>query len=509
MANQEPFYNWLSERSAGVLLHLSSLPSDFGIGNLGGSAFRFVDFLSRSGLKIWQLCPLGPTGYGDSPYQCFSAFAGNPYFVDLQPLLDGGLLNVSEIEPLRALPHDRVDYGALYHAFWPVLEKAYDRFKASGAKEFLDYGDFAKFKKSQANWLSDYTLFIALKDYFDGRCWLDWPKEFRDYMLVEKPKLKRSVTNKANFHAFIQYLFFAQLKKLRAYAGTKGVEIMGDIPIFVALDSADVWANTDLFELKPNMKPKAVAGVPPDYFSEDGQLWGNPLFKWKVHHATGFKWWLRRLGSNLKFFDIVRLDHFRGFESYWSVPANAKTARGGKWIKAPGLEFFEAASKKFPNAKIVAEDLGVITDEVNELLQATGLPGMAVLHFAFGGSEKNAYLPHNHKPNSVVYPGTHDNNTSKAWYASLDELTKDHVRRTLSVPGDAIEWDLIRAAYASVARMAIFPLQDLMSLGGEARLNTPGAAKGNWQWRYHPEQLDALEGQSSSYLRELAGYHNR
>ncbi len=500
--SQAPLYNWLNERTAGVLLHVSSLPSDTGIGNLGDGAYRYIDFLNTTGMSVWQICPLGPTGYGDSPYQCFSAFAGNPYFIDLKPLLAEGLITNDEYSRLSALPHDHVDYGAVYNALWPLLRNAYERFKASKKKQFLDYGSIAKFRKAQGHWIEDFALFLALKESFGGICWLDWPSEYRSATSAKSQKLSSEVLDTADAHVFYQYLFYAQLAKLRAYAGTQGVEILGDAPIFVALDSSDVWANPELFQLKKNGQPKAVAGVPPDYFSADGQLWGNPLYDWSVHEKTNFAWWIQRIKSNLEFYDIVRLDHFRGFESYWSVAAGETTARNGKWIPCPGLKLFEAIREACPEAKLVAEDLGIITDEVNELRQATGLPGMAVLQFAFGGEADNAYLPHNYDRNCVAYSGTHDNDTSIGWYETIDDAMKDHIRRYLGVSGNEIAWDLIRAAIQSSAYLAVFPLQDLLSLGSEARLNTPGAPVGNWQWRYLPHQIDALQNDSSPYLRE-------
>ena len=502
-------YNWLQARMAGVLLHPSSLPSDTGIGNLGANAYRYIDFLNHCGFSVWQICPLGPTGYGDSPYQCFSAFAGNPYLIDFQPLLDDALISETELDQLRSLPREHVDYGALYTTLWPVLRAAYQRFKASGAKQFQDYGSFAKFKQAQAAWLEDYTLFVGLKEHFGGDSWLKWPTKFRTATGARKQKLPNELFETAEAHAFYQYLFYAQLAKLRAYAGRQGVEIMGDAPIFVALDSADVWANPELFQLKKNGQPKAVAGVPPDYFSATGQLWGNPLYQWSEHEKTNFAWWIQRIRSNLEFYDIVRLDHFRGFESYWSVPASEPNAIKGSWKPSPGLALFKAIRKACPEAKLVAEDLGVITDQVDALRASTGLPGMAVLQFAFGGAADNAYLPHNYDRNTVVYSGTHDNDTTHGWYAGLDDATQDHIRRYLGVSGEAISWDLIRAAIRSSANLAVFPLQDLMSLGSAARLNTPGSPIGNWQWRYDGAQLDQLEADSAPYLRELLALYGR
>lgn len=500
--SQTPLYNWMQTRSAGVLLHISSLPSETGIGNLGKSAYRYLDFLAVSGFKVWQLCPLGPTGYGDSPYQCFSAFAGNPYFIDLEPLVAEGLLEEQELAVLRDLPKNHVDYGALFQHFWPVLEAAFRRFKASGSDEVNQYGSIERFRSEQSFWIEDYALFLALKDHFDGKCWLDWPAAFRSVAKARKQKLPQSVLESAEAHVFYQYLFYGQLAQLRTYAGERSIEIMGDVPIFVALDSADVWSHPELFQLKKNGRPTAVAGVPPDYFSADGQLWGNPLYAWEKHQDTQFSWWVDRIRSNLDFYDIVRLDHFRGFESYWSVPAGAKTARNGEWVPCPGLELFQTIQAHCPDAKLIAEDLGVITEDVNALRAATGLPGMAVLQFAFGGEADNAYLPHNVERNTVIYSGTHDNDTTLGWYQELPEATGDHVRRYFNISGDEISWDFMRAAIRSTANMAIVPLQDLLSLGSEARLNRPGAPMGNWQWRYSPDELNQLETHSSAYLAE-------
>lgn len=505
----KPLFNWLDKRSAGVLLHISSLPSETGIGNLGAEAYQFIDFLEAAGLSIWQICPLGPTGYGDSPYQCFSAFAGNPYFIDLKPLVTEGLIEDTELDVLRTLPKDHVEYGALYKSFWSVIRKAYNRFKESGADQFTDYGRLETFRKAHAEWIEDYALFLALKTQFDGRAWIEWPSEFKDRRQVRKQSLTNEILESIGAHVFYQYLFFGQLRKLRSYAAKKGVQIFGDVPIFVALDSADVWANRTLFQLKKDGTPKAVAGVPPDYFSDDGQLWGNPLYDWKVHQKTGFAWWIERIKANMEFYDIVRLDHFRGFESYWSVPAGEKTARKGQWMPSPGKELFQTIQKACPDAKLVAENLGLITEKVKALIQMTGLPGMAVLHFAFGEDASNPYLLHNSRRNTVIYSGTHDNDTTLGWYEKLDETTQDHLRRYLSVSGNYISWDLARAAIQSTANMAIIPIQDLLTLSSEARFNTPGTLKGNWQWRYLPEQVGTLKNESAVYLKELLKMYGR
>lgn len=495
-----PLYNWLDHRSAGILLHISSLPSRTGIGNFGSGAYRFVDFLKAASIKVWQICPLGPTGYGDSPYQCFSAFAGNPYFIDLEPLVHEGLIHEDEMAALRALPEEHADYGELYHALWPVLSAAFDRFTRSGADHLQDYGSIKAFRKEQAFWLEDFALFMALKAQHDGKCWLEWPASSRDYIKAKKKKLSKALKVAVDAQVFYQYLFHAQLQKLRNYARSNSVEIMGDLPIFVALDSSDVWSNRELFQLNEDGSPQAVAGVPPDLFSEDGQRWGNPVYDWEKHQADGFGWWIERVKSNLAFYDIVRIDHFRGFESYWSVPAEEETARNGEWMPSPGLELFTAIQAVFPDAKFVAEDLGVITEEVEELCAATGLPRMAVLQFGFGDAVTNPFLPHNVERNYVIYSGTHDNETTVGWYQNANTHTKDHLRRYLGVSGDEIAWDFTRAAIRSNAALAIFPMQDLLSLGNEARFNSPGDAMGNWQWRYSPNQLEQLQSDSAAYL---------
>ena len=507
--NAAPLYDWLTSRTAGVLLHPTSLPAPTGIGNFGKHAYQFVDLLAESGLSVWQMCPLGPTGYGDSPYQCFSAFAGNPFLIDFAPLVEAGLLQPKELKALNELSTQHCDYGNLYHSFWPVLEKALARYKAGASEGLADYGPFTAFCSEEAAWLEDYTRFMGLKAHFGGQCWLEWPEAFRNGQQCAEEILPETAEAAKELHAFAQYPFNGQYKKFRTYAGKKGIRIMGDLPIFVALDSADVWANRDLFQLTKEGRPRAVAGVPPDYFSADGQLWGNPLYHWKAHEKSGFAWWLDRIGTNLKFYDYVRLDHFRGFESYWSVAGDAKTARKGTWEPAPGKALFEAIAKAYPEARIIAEDLGVITPEVEALLANTGLPGMAVLQFAFGGEADNAYLPHNLSHNTVLYTGTHDNDTSLGWYAQADSKTCDHVRRYYGISGENIGWDLIRSALRSSAKLAITPMQDLLSLGSEARLNTPGKTEGNWQWRVQPEQLLQFQRESSAYIRELNALYGR
>lgn len=504
----QPLFDWLQDRSAGILLHPSCLPGTQGIGTFDENLTAFLDLLKNAGFKNWQLCPLGPTGYGDSPYQCFSAFAGNPLFIDLSVLVDAGLLTTEELAPLRALPADQVDYGALFQLKWPLLFTAHQRYVTQ--KFILPYGDFDVFKQQQSNWLEAYCYFRALKDHFGGLAWQNWPAEFRVYTHAVHSPLRKKLATAIDAHAFTQYLFFGQWSLVRAAAQTRGIKIIGDLPIFVAGDSAEAWAAPHLFELDPKTGcPLAVAGVPPDYFSEDGQLWGNPLYRWKTHAADGFQWWLSRLEASFSLYDIVRIDHFRGFDAYWRIPAPAKTARLGKWTPGPGLALFEAIQRRFPNAPIIAEDLGILTDSVRQLLRDTGLPGMLVLQFAFGGDATNSYLPHLHTANAAVYPGTHDNDTTVGWYRALDAKTRDHVNRYLRISGAEISWDFLRSAYASPARLAVVSLPDLLSLGSEARFNSPGRAENNWQWRCTRAQLDGISAQSGAYLRELAELYGR
>ena len=504
-----PLFNWLDRRATGVLVHPTSLPGPYGVGTFDESVDALLQFLADARIRYWQVCPLGPTGFGDSPYQCFSSFAGNPYLIDPAPLLRAGLLDETDLAPLRTLPAERVDYGALYEHKRPLLFTAYERWRKAN-RPTAPYGDFAAFRKRQAAWLDSYTLFSALKDHFQGRPWWEWPADVRTRAAAERSPLRQQVAERAEAYAFIQYLFYGQWASVRQRAAKLGIGIIGDTPIFTALDSADVWSNPELFQLDPKTsRPTAVARVPPDYFSADGQLWGNPLYDWPAHAADGYRWWLARLAANFELCDIVRIDHFRGFEAYWSVPAGAATARTGKWIPGPGLDFFNVVRAKMPDAKLIAEDLGLLTPETMALREATGLPGMAVLQFAFGGGSDNLYLPHNQRANCVVYPGTHDNDTTLGWYATTDEKTRDHVRRYLRVSGQEVGWDFVRSAYQSVANLAVIPLQDLLSLDSKARFNTPGKAQGNWSWRYRPEQLRTLREQSSGYLRELAALYGR
>jgi len=504
-----PLYHWLRERGAGILLHPTSLPGNQGCGVFDANAIRFLDFLQASAIKYWQVCPLGPTGYGDSPYQCFSAFAGNPYLIDLAALTKFGLLAAGDLADLARLPADQVDYGELYRLKPRLLAAAYAQFKQT--HPVLPYGDFATFCQKQAHWLDAYAYFRALKDHFNGIAWWEWPVEVRDYRLAVKSPLRAKLADAIASCQFSQYLFFGQWTAIRVAARERGIEIVGDLPIFVAGDSADAWGNPALFELdSKTLLPIAVAGVPPDYFSADGQLWGNPLYRWEAHAADGYAWWIARLRASFEMCDIVRIDHFRGFDAYWRIPTPAATARLGEWTPGPGLDLFRAFRAAFPDARIIAEDLGVLTDSVIKLREECGLPGMFVLQFAWGSDASNSYLPHNAIANAVIYPGTHDNDTTAGWYQSAaTEKEKDYVRRYLRISGEDIAWDFIRVCYASVARLAVFPLQDVLALGSGARFNTPSQAQGNWQWRYRAADLEKISVPTAKYLRELATLYAR
>jgi 4-alpha-glucanotransferase len=500
---------WLTTRSAAVLAHISSLPGGYGIGNLGPGARRLVDFLGRAGVRYWQICPIGPTGYGDSPYQTFSGHAGNPYFIDLGELVGAGLLTADEVAPLRELPDARVDYGRLYEEFWRVLARAYDRFAASDGDDLEGFGSVSAFRRQNAVWLEPFADFMALKAHFGGRPWTAWPEEFRSWTPELHATLAESVRRDADRHAFYQHLFFGQWERLRRYAASRGVGIIGDVPIFVALDSADTWQNRAVFRLDGHGQPLAVAGVPPDYFSATGQLWGNPLYDWDHLARTGYAWWIDRLRAAFELYDIIRLDHFRGFDTYWEVPAGAPDARGGRWRKGPGLPFFHVVKTALPSARIIAEDLGYIGPDVVALRRAAGLPGMKILQFAYGHDASNVNLPHFYGPESVVYTGTHDNSTTRGWLEKLPGETAGQVADYFQLNGSRSAWPIIRAALATVSRLAVIPIQDLLDLPAETSLNQPGTAQGNWQWRYTDGQLLRLGEEKLATLRHWITLHDR
>lgn len=501
--------SWLNTRSAGVLAHISSLPGHYGIGNLGAGTRNLIDFLGRAGVRYWQICPVGPTGFGDSPYQTFSARAGNPYFIDLDELALAGLLTDEDLAPLRRLPKAGVDYGGLYENFWRVLAAAFDRFAASKKDEIIGLGSLSEFRSRNSGWLEPFAAFMALKTNFGGQPWTKWPAAFRAWgpgLLGTLPAFARVDVER---HVFYQYLFFGQWDRLRRYASARGVGIIGDVPIFVALDSADTWQNRAVFRLDEGGRPLAVAGVPPDYFSEKGQLWGNPLYDWDHLAKTGYSWWIDRLQASFALYDIVRLDHFRGFENYWEIPAGASDAREGQWRKGPGLHFFRAVRKALPAARIIAEDLGYIGPDVVALRHAAGLPGMKILQFAYGHDAGNVNLPHFYTRDSVVYTGTHDNNTTRGWLENLSNGAAEQVREYFQLTDSSSAWPVIRAALATVSRLAVIPIQDLLDLTGASALNQPGVAEGNWQWRYSDEQLGRLAAEKLETLRYWIKLYDR
>ena len=509
MTNELPPQSWLTTRSAGVLAHVSSLPGAYGIGNLGPGARAFIDFLADTRVRYWQICPIGPTGYGDSPYQLFSGRAGNPYFIDLGELQAAGLLEGHELAALRALPVDRVDYGRLYELFWPALARAYDRFAASGAQRLGGFGLLDEFRREQAGWLEPFADFMALKARFNGQAWTSWPEEFRTWSPSLRASLPAEVQREADRQAFYQYVFFGQWGRLRRHASERGVGIIGDVPIFVALDSADTWQNRAVFRLDQHGQPLAVAGVPPDYLSATGQLWGNPLYNWERLAQTGYAWWIDRLRAAFELYDIVRLDHFRGFDTFWEIPAGAPDARSGRWLKGPGRAFFAAVRAALPQARIIAEDLGYIGPDVVELRRSAGLPGMKIIQFAYGHDANNVNLPHFYPRDSVAYTGTHDNVTTRGWLESLPPDVAAMVDDYYLLGGVRSAWPVIRAVLATPSRLAVVPMQDLLDLPASATLNRPGTREGNWQWRFTAAELASLEGEKTSNLRHWIKLYDR
>ena len=506
---ETPPPTWLTSRSAGVLAHISSLPGRYGIGNLGPGSRDLLDLLGKAGVRYWQICPVGPTGYGNSPYQTFSGRAGNPYFIDLDELASAGLLNEKDLAPLRALPTERVDYGRLYETFWIVLSVAYDRFSASQVDEVDGLGSLSTFRRGHAGWLEPFATFMALKSHFGGRPWTSWPEEYRAWSPARLGSLPESVRLEASRHVFYQYLFFGQWKRLRSYAAERGVGIIGDVPIFVALDSADTWENRAVFRLDKAGNPLAVAGVPPDYFSAKGQLWGNPLYDWDYLARTDYRWWIDRLRASFELYDIIRLDHFRGFDTYWEIPAGASDACNGRWVEGPGIRFFEAAKRALPEARIIAEDLGYIGPKVVALRKSAGLPGMKILQFAYGHDAGNVNLPHFYTPDSVVYTGTHDNTTTRGWLEHLSGATARQIEDYFQLGDSRSAWPMIRSALATVSRLAVVPIHDLLDLPESCTLNQPGTAEGNWQWRYTDAQLAQLRGGKVELLSHWIKLYDR
>jgi 4-alpha-glucanotransferase len=498
-----------NERLSGILLHPTSLPSPYGIGDLGRSAYEFVDFLEKAGQHLWQILPLTHTGYGDSPYQSFSAYAGQPLLISPDHLEELGLIRASDLADVPQCDPEHIDYGRIIPWKQALLEKAYSRFKNTGYHRPPLYLEFARFTRRESFWLDDYALFMACKSANNGASWLEWEDCYRIPTEDGKAGLRDTLSEQIGFYQFIQFIFYKEWLALKSYANDHGVRIIGDIPIFVSMDSADVWANRHLFQLDPDGYPLKVAGVPPDYFSATGQLWGNPLYNWKAHEEEGFSWWISRIRHQMRSLDILRIDHFRGFESYWSIPYGEKTAINGEWIPAPGYALFEAVQKALGgDLPIIAEDLGIITPEVDALRRTFCFPGMKVLQFAFDSLDEGAYLPHRYAdPDCVCYTGTHDNDTSLGWYLTLRPECQHKVCRYTHCEDAAdLGWCLIRTALGSIAGYAVFPLQDVLGYGSKARMNTPGTASGNWDWRFRD---GVLRDELAEALREVTVLYGR
>ena len=472
-------------RASGVLLPISSIPSKYGIGTFSKEAYEFVDFLNEAGQTYWQILPLGPTGYGDSPYQSFSTFAGNPYYIDLEELIAEGYLTREQCEAADwGDTEGYVDYEKIYKSRFRILKEAYKNSEIEKKEEFQE------FVKENSFWLEDYGLYMAVKDSMSGKSWAEWDDDIRLRKPAALAKYKEKLKEEVLFYQFQQYLFVKQWTQLKKYANDKGIQIVGDIPIYVAFDSADTWANPELFQLDENGMPTGVAGCPPDAFSATGQLWGNPLYRWDYHKETDYAWWIQRIAYCYKLYDVVRIDHFRGFDEYYNIPYGDPTAEFGKWEKGPGYDLFKVMKEKLGNKPVIAEDLGFLTPSVIKLVKKTGYPGMKILQFAFDSREESDYLPHNYTANSVVYTGTHDNDTTVSWYHTIPRRDRAFAKKYLNIKNNKdIQWDFIRAAISSVSDTAIIPMQDYLGLGNEARINMPSTLGDNWKWRVEKGQL--------------------
>ncbi|MCI8598228.1 MAG: 4-alpha-glucanotransferase [Lachnospiraceae bacterium] len=495
----------VNHRYSGILVHPTSFPSPYGIGDFGKGAYEFIDFLEAAGQHLWQVLPLVPiTSYGNSPYQGFSVFAGEPLLISPEILKEKLLLSQEDLNSIPDFNPVKIDYERVREYKYSLYQKAYSSFLHTADKNLLE--EYDSFYAANKFWLDDYCLFMAAKDFHNGAPWMEWPDDLRnptpDSLALWEEKLKDGI----GYHQFLQYLFYIQWYSLKQYANEKGIAVVGDIPIFVSLDSADVWANRELFQMTKEGYPSCVAGVPPDYFSSTGQLWGNPLYDWKVHKANRYQWWISRIRNQIDQVDYLRIDHFRGLEAYWSVPAGETTAINGTWRKGPGEDLFHAIQEELGNdLPIFAEDLGLITPEVEHLRDSFGFPGMRILQFAFEGGE-STFLPHQlDTRNCICYTGTHDNDTSAGWYEHASEYSKDKVRRYMNTDAGNISWDFIRTCLGTIARFAIFPLQDVLRLGSDARMNIPGTAEGNWSWRFHNGDLHSNIAQQLRLMTELFG----
>ena len=490
-------------RASGILLHPTSLPGKYGIGDLGLAAHDFVAFLRDTGQSIWQVLPLGPTGYGDSPYQSFSAFAGNPMLISPDLLVEAGHLTPDDVNQVPAFPQAEVDYGPVIQYKSSLLQTAFDRFQRT--RGLLERREFAAFCSAKRDWLDDYALFMALKDKHRGAVWTTWPKAIASRQQEAITRWSEELQQDIERHKYLQFIFYRQWSALKWYAGSNGVRIIGDIPIFVAHDSSDVWAHPELFKLDEDGNPTVVAGVPPDYFSETGQLWGNPIYRWDLMAEQGFEWWIKRFRASLELVDVVRVDHFRGFEGYWEVPASEKTAVNGRWAKGPGPDLFAAVEDRLGKLPIIAEDLGVITPEVEALRDRFQFPGMRILQFGFASDANDPFLPHNYIRNCVAYTGTHDNDVTVGWFKTAPKREREHVLDYFGTEGEDLHWDFIRWLFASVADTAIVPLQEVLSLGPESRMNYPSRLGGNWSWRFLPDALTPEIRQRLRRMTELYG----
>lgn len=496
-----------SRRVSGVLLHITSLPSSYGIGDLGSAAFQFADFLARTDQHLWQVLPLGPVGFGGSPYSSTSTFAGNPLLISPEPLVEYGLLTEDDLAPLTELPEEFVDYQRVERRKRRVLKTAFDRFESD--RSVVSETDLRQFRSDQAEWLHDYVLYAALKEAHDGAPWMEWEPSLARREPDALEQAREEHADRIRMYTFWQFLFHRQWTALQSYCHARDIRIFGDLPIYVAQDSADVWANQELFRLEENGRPSVVAGVPPDYFSPEGQRWGNPIYRWDKMEENGFHWWKERMRRTLDRVDLVRLDHFRGFDAYWQIPADAETAVNGEWVDGPGASFFEALAEELDTLPVVAEDLGVITGSVEALRKEFDFPGMAVLQFAFEDDPTNDFLPHNYNRNLVAYPGTHDNNTTVGWWNEdiSSSAVRNFVRAYLNLGNTEAEIheQAIRALMASVADRVVVPLQDVIGLGSEARMNTPGQPEGNWQWRFTSDQITNEAEELLSEVTHLYG----